>query len=231
MSFALQIPCVMQHYFPETMANLIKLCANAKYTVSIPEQQTCCGLPYFEKGELKTAKSIGEYNLSVFSGNSLICGSPKCCDTYAVKYPKIFNNTVSHNESVNLSKNTVDLETLFEKVTLTSAKAVNGKYYLIPNCQSSTRELGFYTSRFPNGQWLFPRLNATCCGAGTCMSVTNKEYASKMAMTLIHEAIEEQADYIITMDDICRQHILNIARENQVDIKTLHLIDLFAQAL
>lgn len=228
MSFALQIPCVMQHFFPETMANLIKLCANAKYTVSVPANQTCCGLPYFEKGELKAAKSIGEYNLSVFSNTHMICGSQKCFDTFSLKYPKIFNNTVSHNESVTLSKSTIKLETLFSELSLSNAKAINGTYYLVKNCQSQSM---VDLSRLTEARWILPKLHSTCCGAGTCMPVTNGEYASKMALTLISEAVEQKADYIVTMDDICRKHIMNVAAQNQVDIKTLHIIDLFAQAI
>ncbi len=231
MSFSLQIPCVMQHFFPETMANLIKLCANAKYTVTIPENQTCCGLPYFEKGELKAAKSIGEYNLSVFGQNQLISASPKCCDTYSLKYPKIFNNTVSHNESVALSKNTIGLEVLFEKLNLDNAHSVKGSYYFIQNCQSSLPNQEAYLSKFRDCRWILPKLHSTCCGAGTCMPVTNREYASKMALNLIREAIDEQADFIVTVDDICRKHLQNVALENQLEIKTLHIIDLFALAL
>jgi L-lactate dehydrogenase complex protein LldE len=231
MSFALQIPCIMQHFFPETMANLIKLCANAKYTVTIPENQTCCGLPYFEKGELKTAKSIGEYNLSLFAQNQLISGSPKCCDTFMAKYPKIFNNTVSHNESVNLSKHIVSLYDLFEKLSLNNVKAVKSSYYFVPNCQPANEGSKSLAAKFPHSTWFFPKLQATCCGAGTCMPTTNKDYAFKMALNLINESIESKADFIVTEDDICRKHLQNVAKEHQLEIQTLHIIDLFALAL
>jgi Fe-S oxidoreductase len=61
----LQIPCVMFHYFPDTVKNLELLCQSAGLQYSIPDNQTCCGLPYFEKGELKSAKAIAEYNLAI----------------------------------------------------------------------------------------------------------------------------------------------------------------------
>jgi len=221
----------MQHFFPETMANLIKLCANAKYTVSIPENQTCCGLPYFEKGELKAAKSIGEYNLNVFGQDQLISGSPKCQDAYTSKYPKIFNNTVSHNESVALAKNAVSLDTLFAKLTLNNIQSVKGSYYFVPDCKSSGKDTQALMDKFKSCTWVLPKLHATCCGAGTCMPITNKEYAFKMALTLLNEATEAKADFIITQDDICRKHMENVAKAHHIEIKTLNIIDLFAQAL
>ena len=231
MSFALQIPCIMQHFFPETMANLIKLCANAKYSVTIPENQTCCGLPYFEKGELKTAKAIGEYNLSVFGQQQMVCGSMKCCETYTVKYPRIFNNTVSHNESVTLSKNAIGLVTLFDRLTVPNMKSVNGKYFFVRNCQIQDDAPVAYLSRFSEATWILPKMHATCCGADACMPVNNRADASKMAMVLLDEAVDAKVDFLITEDDICRRHLQNIANENLVGIKILHIIDLFAMAI
>jgi L-lactate dehydrogenase complex protein LldE len=231
MSFALQIPCVMQHFYPETMANLIKLCANAKYTVTIPENQTCCGLPYFEKGELKTAKAIGEYNLSVFGQHQVVCGSEKCCETFTVKYPKIFNNTVSHNESMALSKNTTSLDTLFGKLSLPNVRSVNGRYFFVRNCQMQASGPAAYLTKFPEAEWILPKMHATSCGADACMPVNNRSDASKMAMALLDEAVDAKVDFMITEDDVCRKHLQNIADENLVAIKILHIIDLFAQAI
>ncbi len=221
----------MQHYFPETMANLIKLCANAKYDVSVPENQTCCGLPYFEKGELKTAKSIGELNISLFSNRQIISGSPKCFDTFSLKYPKIFNNTVSHNESMTMARNTLGLPELFSKLTLNHIEAVDGIYYFIPACQGSGKNYTAMLSQFKAATWVLPQLHATCCGAGTCMPTTNHDYAVQMAHTLLKEAVDSGVDFIVTEDDICRRHIENVAGKEHIGIKTLHIIDLFAQAL
>lgn len=230
MSFALQIPCVTQHFFPETMENLVKLCQHAKFTISIPDKQTCCGLPYFEKGEIKTAKAIGEYNLGVFGGTNVICGSPKCQDTFSQKYPKIFNNTVSHNESVSLARNTSGLSALFGKLSLANAGDIRGKYFVVQHCQSRlvTRE---QLESFANCEWIYPELEHGCCGAGTCMPTSNKELSYRMGLNLLRQATGANADYIVTMDDICRRHLINVATENNLPVKTLHIIDIFAMAL
>lgn len=231
MSFALQIPCVTQHFFPETMENLVKLCQHAKYTISIPDKQTCCGLPYFEKGELKTAKAIGEYNLGVFGGTSLICGSPKCQDTFSQKYPKIFNNTVSHNDSVSLARNTSGLSALLKRISPANGANISGKYFVIEHCQSPDLVSNEQLAKFPNCEWLFPRIEHGCCGAGTCMPTSNRQLSYQMAMNLLRQATEASADYIVTMDDICRRHLVNVATENNLPVKTLHIIDIFAMAL
>lgn len=231
MSFALQIPCVTQHFFPETMENLVKLCQHAKYTISIPDKQTCCGLPYFEKGELKTAKAIGEYNLEVFGNTSLVCGSPKCQDTFSQKYPKIFNNTVSHNESVGLAKNTSGLSALFKKLSPANTGNIRGKYFVVEHCQSPELVTPKQLSAFADAEWVYPKLEHGCCGAGTCMPTSNRQFSYRMGLELLQQASNAGADYIVTMDDICRQHLINVAAENNLPVKTLHIIDIFAMAL
>ena len=213
------------------MENLVKLCQHAKYTISIPDKQTCCGLPYFEKGELKTAKTIGEYNLEVFGNHSLVCGSPKCQDTFSQKYPKIFNNTVSHNQSVSLARNTSGLGDLFRKLSIPNAAGISGRYFIIGHCQSPGMVSKEQLAMFANCEWVFPEIEYGCCGAGTCMPTSNRELSYRMAMNLLQQASSAKADYVVTMDDICRRHLINVAAEHNLAIKTLHIIDIFALAV
>lgn len=221
----------MFHNFPETVKNIELLCQSAKIPFTIPENQTCCGLPYFEKGELKTAKTVAEYNLGVFGESDVICTSLKCKDTFTVKYPKIFNNTVSHNQSVRLANATKGLDYLFDKANPEKAELIAGKYFFIPDCAIEKNIQLDWISRFKNAEFHFAKLENTCCGAGYCLPSTNKTEADKMTSALIHQAIETGSESIVTTNEICLQQIIHVINANNHILKAKHLIDLYAEAL
>lgn len=225
MSIALQIPCITRHFYPGTLDKLKQLCALAGFEIAIREQGTCCGLPYFEKGELKAAKSIGEYNLSVFGPDQLICGSTKCHSVYTLKYPKIFNNTVSHNTAVALAKSTLSLADVADKLPDASVEAIAGHYFLVNDCCSS-QQSGRITGRLINCRWTMPALHSTCCGAGTSMPAAAHDLAGKMSAKLIEDFLSSGAEAMVFEDDICRKQIDLAAAGAGNQIKTMNIIDL-----
>lgn len=228
MAYALQIPCITLHYFPETMENIQKLCSSAGYQASINEHATCCGLPYFEKGELKAAKTIGEYNLKVYGSEAIISISPKCHKTYSEHYPDIFNNTVSHNDAVHLAKQIISLEAIISKIKTDKFKSAQGKYFYVREC-CRTETLDPETIGLSNIEWVYSPLSTSCCGAGTSLPVSQPELSKNMAMALIEAFKSSGADAMVFEDDICRKHVLNVLGSDT--IKTYHIIDIIAKAL
>jgi L-lactate dehydrogenase complex protein LldE len=230
MAYALQIPCVTKQYFPDTLENIKKLCAAASFQVTIPEDATCCGLPYFEKGELLQAKSIGEYNIKVYGQNEVISASPKCCNTLLLHYPDIFNNTVSHNDATHLAKQLCTLSDLLAKLPKERFKPIKGHYFYVRECcRADAFQLD--TLELPGITWTFSPLSPTCCGAGASLPVSNHELSVKMAMALIDAFKASGAEAMVFEDDICRKHILNSAAAAQISIEHHHIIDILVSAL
>ncbi len=231
MSLVIQIPCVMFHYFPETVENIKRLCNSIQLPFTIPENQTCCGLPYFEKGEQKTAKTIAEFNLKTFGENEILSLSLKCEDTYTVKYPKILNNTVSHIQCMKLANSAKGLNYLFDKIKLFGEANINGSYFFIPDCTIDKATQLQWLEKLPNARFHFALLENTCCGAGFCLPSFNPEEASKMTLNLIHQALSSGAETIITTNEICLKQIMHFVTQKKLPIKNMHLIDLYASAL
>lgn len=228
MSIALQIPCITRHYYPGTLDKLKQLCLLAGFEIVTRDHGTCCGLPYFEKGELKAAKTIGEYNLSVFGQDHLICSSSKCHSSYTLKYPKIFNNTVSHNTAVGLAKNTLCLADVTDKLSDATVETVKGHYFMVKDCCSplNTERI---TNRLTNCTWSVPAMHSTCCGAGTSMPSANHGLAGKMSEKLIENFLSSGADAMVFEDDICRKQVDLVSAASGQPVPTLNIIDLLMQ--
>ena len=208
----------------------MKLCRLAGIEVQIPENANCCGLPYFEKGELKTAKTIGEANLAAIGGNNAVCLDAKCRHTFEFHYPKIFNNTVSHNETMQMVKQIKGIDFILERLNIDKIKSISGSYFLVRECCQTGSGFDF-TKLLSKVQWQSPYLKMTCCGAGTSMPSSDKALSDKMALSLIDEYTATGAEAMIFEDDICRKHVENVASSRQITIKSLHIIDLIANAL
>lgn len=230
MKVAIKIPCIMQHFFSDTAENLKAICQKLNIEYIIPENQTCCGLPFFEKGELAAAKTSAEYNLKVFSEYKILTSSINCFQTYTKYYPKIFNNTVSHNECVKMANNVLDFkEILIQLKNLNFSKPQGNYLYLIENVLSPEFELN-YIQKFTNIQWQYPSLQLTSAGSDFSLPVLNHAEAEKITLTLINDALSVGANTIVTLNDIARQQIHIVAKKNGLQINTLHLIDLISYA-
>ncbi len=230
MSLVIQIPCNIFHYFPETAENIKRLCNSIQVPYSIPENQTCCGLPYFEKGEIKPAKTIAEYNLTVYGENEILSTSLKCENTFTLSYPKILNNTVSHIQCMKLANQAKGLDFLLDKIQLSKSNTISGSYFFIADCSAQKDFQLHWLFKFASAKFHFPLLENTCCGAGFCLPTLNAEESLKMTNNLIQQALASGADTIITPNEICL-HQLQLQLKNQPTLKAIHLIDLYASAL
>lgn len=230
MPVALQIPCNTLHFFPITAENLKKICSAAGLNFNVPDDATCCGLPLFEKGETKAAKNIGEYNLKLYGQNQIVCTSPKCKCAFETHYPKIFNNTVSHNTSMNLMRNISDLKDIVKRIDLNKLNQISGNYFKVRECGNSINLFEL----IPNNEsliWHQGYMNATCCGAGTSFPCTGDKTGKEMAESLINQYLDSGAQAMVFEDDICRKHVMNVAEANRTSINTFNIIDLIASVL
>lgn len=225
MPSALQISCITKHYYPETLDNFKKLCSILNLTYTEPSEATCCGLPYFDKGELKAAKNIAEYNLQVFGQNDIICNNSKCLNCYQIQYPKIFNNTVSHNNATHLAKNSKGINTLLPQISAKHLESISGHYFLVKDC-CRAEWINSFIQKIPNCTWTLPALNNTCCGAGTSMAAENPEIARELSKTLISEFEKSGAIAMVFEDDICRKQVDISANATGIPVKTMNIIDL-----
>ena len=106
------------------------------------------------------------------------------------------------------------------------------KVYLHTNCQSAkgynvekqTREIlkkvkditlleGNHTDNF-------------CCGYGGSFSVYNPYVRRNLAEQKIKAVLESGAEYIVSNDMSCLLHLQSYISKNNIDLKTIHLVDL-----
>jgi len=230
LSNSIQIPCVTKHFFPTTAENIIALAHKYLKEFKIHSNFTCCGLPFFENGDLISAKKTGEINLKLFENQDIHAFSEKCYQVFNTQYPQIFNNSFSHNEAQLIAKKTISLLDFLNSIPLTQTLQNQDKYFVAFDCSSNKQKQISCLNKIGIVEWASPNIQNTCCGAGTCLPIYSPELAKQMSNQLIEDAINSECSTIICFDDICR-HQLNIAiNKSNHNISTIHIIDLFHKA-
>ncbi|GAI12186.1 unnamed protein product, partial [marine sediment metagenome] len=72
---------------------------------------------------------------------------------------------------------------------------------------------------------------ARCCGASGGLLFTNPEIAAKAAEKIIEEAIEIEAEIILTASPLCKQSLINCKRLKSSGIKIYDIIEFASKSL
>ena len=92
MKIQLFITCLTEQFFPNTLKNMVMILEKLGIEPVFPEDQTCCGQPYFNSGFQSEARQMAEKWIKIFSKNDLPIVSPSgsCVDMIHHHYPDLF---------------------------------------------------------------------------------------------------------------------------------------------
>jgi len=90
---AVFVGCSINYLFPSVGESTLRLLNRSGLSVTLPKEQTCCGLPAYGSGDLQTARSLALRNMEAFREadfNHLLVPCASCF--YFIKhcYPKLF---------------------------------------------------------------------------------------------------------------------------------------------
>ncbi len=236
MKVELFIPCFVDQLYPETAFNTIKILEKAGCEVVYNAKQTCCGQPAYNAGYWEQAKEVGTKFLSDFSeANYIVAPSASCVGMVRNGYNDLFTNTIVHNKCRNIQGNIFELSDFLINVLKKNyfGAELEGKAVYHDSCsglreckiKDEPREL---LSRVIGLEMLEMKDTDMCCGFGGTFAVKFDAISSAMAEQKINNALEMEADYIISTDLSCLLHLDGYIEKNNLKIKTMHLADVLA---
>lgn len=239
MEVGIFIPCFIDQLFPETGMSMVKVLKRAKVKSLYNPEQTCCGQLAFNAGYHDEAKHVAEKFIRDFSQYKYVVGpSASCIGMVKNYYPQMFDNSALHNENRHLSKkifeftdflvNVVKVENLgcrFEaRVTFHDSCAALREYGL-------TDEPYRLMSNIEGLELVEMNHRDVCCGFGGTFSVKHEAISSAMAEQKVLNALETNAQYIVSTEASCLMHLDGYIKKNNLPIKTLHIADLMAMGI
>lgn len=236
MNVELFIPCFIDQLYPQTAFNTLKILEKAGCKVKYNPEQTCCGQPAYNAGFWEEAKVVGGKFLNDFSETSYIV-SPSASCTGMVKnsYNDLFTNTVVHNKCRNIQNNIYELSDFLINVLKKDyfGAELEGRAVYHDSC-SGLRECNIkeeprqLLSKVHGLDLVEMRDTDVCCGFGGTFAVKFDSISSAMAEQKINNALEMEADYIISTDASCLINLQAYIDQHHLSIKTLHIADVLA---
>jgi len=231
------IPCIIDQVYPETGMNMVKILERLNISVNYNTNQTCCGQMSFNNGYWDDAKAIGEKFIRDFSNDRyIVCPSASCVGMVKNYYPLLFHNTALHNEYKILRKNIFEFtDFLVNVLNVSKVGAKFEKVVTYHEACAARREYGLTNQPrilLRNVQGLELRELKeieTCCGFGGTFSVKHEPIATSMAEQKIKQALDTEAEYIVSTEASCLMHLQGYINKNNKPIKTMHIVDVLAQ--
>lgn len=236
MKIELFIPCFVDQLYPETAFNTIKLLEKAGCEVAYNDKQTCCGQPAYNAGYWEQAKEIGNKFLNDFSENQyIVAPSASCVGMVKNGFNDLFTNTIVHNKCRNLQTNIIELSDFLVNVVKKDyfGAELEGKAVYHDSC-SGLRECKIKAEprrlleKVHGLEMMEMKDTDMCCGFGGTFAVKFDAISSAMAEQKVNNALEMEADYIISTDLSCLMHLDGYIQKNNLSIKTMHIADVLA---
>jgi L-lactate dehydrogenase complex protein LldE len=236
MKVELFVPCFVDQLYPETAFNTIKVLEKAGCNVSYNAKQTCCGQPAYNAGYWEQAKEIGNKFLNDFSENEyIVAPSASCVGMVKNGFNDLFTNTIVHNKCRSMQTNIFELSDFLVHIAKKDyfGAELEGKAVYHDSC-SGLRECKIkdeprrLLSKVHGLALLEMKDTDMCCGFGGTFAVKFDAISSAMAEQKVNNALEMEADYIISTDLSCLMHLDGYIKKNNLSIKTMHIADVLA---
>ena len=165
----------------------------------------------------------------------VVAPSASCVGMVKNGFNDLFTNTIVHNKCRSLQGNIFELSDFVINVRKKDyfGAELEGKAVYHDSC-SGLRECKIkdeprqLLSKVHGLEMVEMKDTDMCCGFGGTFAVKFDAISSAMAEQKINNALEMDAEYIISTDLSCLMHLDGYIQKNNIPIKTMHIADVLA---
>jgi L-lactate dehydrogenase complex protein LldE len=230
------ITCLAEQFFPDVLKGMVGLLERLGVQVAFPEEQTCCGQPFFNSGYRTQARDLAVKWLKVFGRTDgfIVSPSGSCVDTVRHHFPELFPpGSAEHRQAVDVAARTFEFtQFLVQQLKLTDVGArFPRKVTYHASCHLlrglAARDEPKALLRAVQGLELVPLPGEeTCCGFGGSFSVIYPEVSKAMMEAKVRAIESTGADVVAVGDAGCIMNIAGGLRQAGSPIRAMHLIEI-----
>ena len=229
------ITCLAEQFFPGVLKRMVGLLERLGVEVAFPEEQTCCGQPFFNSGYRRQARDLAVKWLKVFSRTDgfIVSPSGSCVDMVHHHFPELFPpGSPEHRRAVDVAARTFEFtQFLVRQLKVTGVGArFPGRVTYHASCHLlrglSAREEPKALLQAVQGLELIPLPGEeTCCGFGGVFSVIYPEVSKSMMEAKVQAIDSTGADVVVACDAGCLMNIAGGLRKAGSRVRAMHLIE------
>jgi len=229
------ITCLAEQFFSGALKSMVGLLERLGVQVAFPEEQTCCGQPFFNSGRWSEAQKMARRWLHVFGKTEgpIVSPSGSCVDMVRHHYPQLFPPaTPERRLAEEVAARTFEFTQFLVrelKVTNVGARFPHKVTYHA-SCHLlrglGVREEPKTLLRNIEDLELVPLPGEeTCCGFGGAFSVIYPEVSKAMMEAKVRAIEESGADVVVACDAGCIMNIAGGLQRANSRAKAMHLIE------
>jgi L-lactate dehydrogenase complex protein LldE len=230
------ITCLAEQFFPDVLKRMVGLLERLGVQVEFPEEQTCCGQPFFNSGYRDQARDLAVKWLKVFGRTDgfIVSPSGSCVDTVRHHFPELFPpGSAEHRQAEEAAARTYEFtQFLVQQLKVTDVGARFSRKVTYHASCHLLRGLGARDEpkallRAVQGLELVPLPGEeTCCGFGGSFSVIYPEVSKAMMEAKVRAIESTGADVVAVGDAGCIMNIAGGLRKAGSPIRAMHLIEI-----
>lgn len=230
--------CSITYLYPELGELAVSILSDMGYSVYIPREQGCCGIPALSSGDGNRVEELAGKNIEAFTKEKVdqIVTACASCNGGIGEYYSTMKADNDHFTSkvIDLSDFLVR-EGLLAKLAALPAQANAANVTYHDPChlktQGITREPRSILNVLPNVNFTEMTAADTCCGLGGTFSVYHYEESKAIgAMKVVHIA-EAGAELVATSCPGCIMQLQDSINHAGQTLRAVHILELIAEAL
>jgi len=237
MHVALLATCLVDIFRPTAGFAAVSLLEQAGCDVNVPAEQTCCGQPAYNNGDITNARILAKQVIGMLSEYEyVVVPSASCAGMLKQHYPQLFaDDPLWRDKALDLSQRCYELVGFLHDVLHVSDFPVQyeGSITYHDSC-SSLREVPstqkVRTLLASNKKLQFTELKdaEVCCGFGGTFCVKFPEIATSMVNDKVANIEASGAGVLVSADMGCMLHIAGRLKRLNKPIRVYHIAELLA---
>jgi L-lactate dehydrogenase complex protein LldE len=238
---ALFITCLTDQFYPHVGVAVTKILEHFGCRVHFPDQQTCCGQPFFNNGFHPEARELATRFIEIFEPYEyVVTPSGSCCAMVREHFPHL----IGHDPAWEAGMRKVAARTYEFVEFLDKVLKVDFKQFKLPRAQTMTyhytchlrgigvKDEGVKLLRQIEGVDFRP-LEKTdqCCGFGGTFAVKYPAISGAIVEDKINCIAATGAETTVCNDAGCTMNISGMCHRRGVQTQVKHIAELLAEAV
>jgi L-lactate dehydrogenase complex protein LldE len=232
------VTCLVDLFRPNVGFAAIKLLEQAGCQVEVPTEQTCCGQPAYNNGDLANSRAIAKQVIETFDEfDYIVAPSGSCTGMLKQHYPQLFmDDPIWQSKAQAFAERCYELVSFLTDVCQMTAVAAHFKKTVTyhDSC-SGLRELGIQAqprqllNSIKDLKLIEMKETEVCCGFGGTFCVKYPDISVRMVSDKVANIQDTNAEVVAAGDMGCLLNIAGYLKRQKSSVKVYHIAEILAE--
>ena len=238
---ALFITCLTDQFYPHVGVAVTKVLEHFGCRVSFPQEQTCCGQPFFNNGFQPEARRLARRMIGVFEPfEYVVTPSGSCCAMVREQFHELLHDDPAWAEPMRrLASRTYEFVEFLDRILRVdlSKLALPARESITYHYTCHLRGIGVkdegvkLLGQLGNVDFRPMEKTDQCCGFGGTFATKYPAISGAIVEDKVQCIAATGAKTLVCNDAGCTMNISGMCHRRDVAVRTIHIAELIAEAL